>query len=111
MRKDPLPSPCYLSKRKAVPLCHNPIASPMRLPALSSSCAIEKFDRRKALREELPIEPIIEPYLKQTETTYPNPRRTQTALRGIGLPGGPVCLAQERRRGDTRARSRRIDGP
>jgi hypothetical protein len=35
--------------------------------------AIEEFDRLKALREELPIEPITEPDLEATETTYPAP--------------------------------------
>ena len=34
--------------------------------------AIEEFERLKALREELPNEPITEPDLEQTETTYPD---------------------------------------
>jgi hypothetical protein len=33
--------------------------------------AIEEFDRLKALREELPNEPIVGPDLEQTKTTYP----------------------------------------
>jgi hypothetical protein len=35
--------------------------------------AIEEFDRLKALREELPIEPITEPDLEPRKTTYPDP--------------------------------------
>jgi hypothetical protein len=35
--------------------------------------AIEEFDRLKALRGELPNEPIVEPDLEQTKTTYPDP--------------------------------------
>jgi hypothetical protein len=34
--------------------------------------AIEEFDRLKALREELPNEPITEPDLEPTKTTYPD---------------------------------------
>jgi len=41
--------------------------------------AIEEFERLKALREKLPNEPITGPDLEPTETTYPDPQRTQTA--------------------------------
>jgi hypothetical protein len=34
--------------------------------------AIEEFDRLKALRAELPNEPIVEPHLEPTQTTYPD---------------------------------------
>jgi hypothetical protein len=36
--------------------------------------AIEEFDRLKAFRAELPIEPITDPHLEPTETTYPDPQ-------------------------------------
>ena len=38
---------------------------------------IEEFDPLKALREELSIEPIVEPDLEQTKTTYPDRKPTQ----------------------------------
>jgi hypothetical protein len=59
------PSACYLSKRKVLSMSHRTV-SPKRMAAM------EEFDRLKALREELPNEPIFDPDLITTETTYPN---------------------------------------
>jgi hypothetical protein len=65
--------------------------------------AIEEFDRLKALREELPIEPITDPDLEPTKTTYPDsktdptghlPDESRASLQarrgeaGFSLPGG-----------------------
>ena len=41
---------------------------------------IEEFDRLKALREELPNEPIIDVDLEQTKPLIPIPKRTQLAI-------------------------------
>jgi hypothetical protein len=47
--------------------------------------AIEEFERLKALREELPNEPITEPDLEPTETTYPVPPTNPNGQSGISL--------------------------
>jgi hypothetical protein len=47
--------------------------------------AIEEFDRLKALREELPIEPITEPDLEPKKTTYPDPPTNPNSQSGISL--------------------------
>ena len=47
--------------------------------------AIEEFDRLKALREELPIEPITEPDPEPTKTTYPDSQTSPNGPSGISL--------------------------
>jgi hypothetical protein len=47
--------------------------------------AIEEFDRLKALREELPDEPITDPDLEPTETTYPAAPTNPTGQSEISL--------------------------
>jgi hypothetical protein len=54
--------------------------------------AIEEFDRLKALREELPIEPITEPDLEPRKTTYPDP---PTNPNGPGKTSLQACQAGE----------------
>ena len=56
--------------------------------------AIEEFDRLKALREELPNEPITEPDPEPTKTTYPD---SQSNPNGPGEMG--LQASQERRGG------------
>ena len=54
--------------------------------------AIEEFDRLKALREELPIEPITEPHPIAKETTYPDSQTNPNGPSGISL---QACQADE----------------
>jgi hypothetical protein len=58
--------------------------------------AIEEFDRLKALREELPNEPIIDPYLEPTETTYPDSQSNPNGQSGKppGLSSRPAATVQ-----------------
>jgi hypothetical protein len=52
--------------------------------------AIEEFDRLKALREELPIEPITEPDLEPKTTTYPDPPTNPNSQSGMRLQACPA---------------------
>ena len=54
--------------------------------------AIEEFDRLKALRGELPIEPITEPDLEPKTTTYPDSQTNPDGQSGISL---QACQAGE----------------
>jgi hypothetical protein len=51
---------------------------------------IEEFDRLKALREELPNEPITDPDLEQKETTSPNSSGITLQACPVGQAGRPL---------------------
>jgi len=52
--------------------------------------AMEEFDRLKALREELPNEPITDPDLEQKETTSPNSSGITLQACPVGQAGRPL---------------------
>jgi hypothetical protein len=58
--------------------------------------AMEEFERLKALREELTNEPITEPDLEPTETTYPVPPTNPNGQSGKppGLSSRPAATVQ-----------------